>query len=54
MKHQNTQSKEVSVSDNPISVKTLQKLELLSFNFEVVRVNAKGEQIKKEVLVKLN
>jgi formylglycine-generating enzyme required for sulfatase activity len=26
----------------------LQKLELLSFNFEVVRVNEKGEQIKKE------
>ncbi|BBH37856.1 hypothetical protein myaer102_03180 [Microcystis viridis NIES-102] len=40
---QNTQSEKV-----PVSVKTLQKLELLSFNFEVVRVNAKGEQIKKE------
>ncbi|REJ40686.1 MAG: formylglycine-generating enzyme family protein [Microcystis flos-aquae DF17] len=40
---QNTQSKKV-----PVSVKTLQKLELLPFNFEVVRVNAKGEQIKKE------
>ncbi|BCU12093.1 formylglycine-generating enzyme family protein [Microcystis aeruginosa] len=45
---QNTQSKKVPVSVNPVSVKTLQKLELLSFNFEVVRVNAKGEQIKKE------
>nr|QNL31497.1 MAG: hypothetical protein [Bacteriophage sp.] len=43
MKHQNMQSKRV-----PVSVKTLQKLELLSFNFEVVGVNAKGEQIKKE------
>ena len=40
---QNTQSKKV-----PVSVKTLQKLELLPFNFEVVRVNAKGEQIEKE------
>ncbi|MCZ8121404.1 MAG: formylglycine-generating enzyme family protein [Microcystis sp. LE18-22.4A] len=45
---QNTQSKKVPVSVNPVSVKTLQNLELLSFNFEVVRVNAKGEQIKKE------
>jgi formylglycine-generating enzyme required for sulfatase activity len=45
---QNTQSKKVPVSVNPVSVKTLQKLELLPFNFEVVRVNAKGEQIKKE------
>ena len=43
MKHQNMQSKKV-----PVSVKTLQNLELLSFNFEVVQVNAKGEQIKKE------
>jgi formylglycine-generating enzyme required for sulfatase activity len=48
MKHQNTQSKKVPVSVNPDSVKPLQKLELLSFNFEVVRVNEKGEQIKKE------
>ncbi len=45
---QNTQSEKVPVSVNPVSVKTLQKLELLPFNFEVVRVNAKGEQIKKE------
>jgi len=43
MKHQNMQSKRV-----PVSVKTSQKLELLSFNFEVVGVNAKGEQIRKE------
>ena len=43
MKHQNTQSKKV-----PVLVKTSQKLELLSFNFEVVGVNAKGEQIRKE------
>jgi formylglycine-generating enzyme required for sulfatase activity len=48
MKHQNTQSKKVPVSVNPDSVKPLQKLELLSFNFEVVGVNEKGEQIKKE------
>lgn len=48
MKHQNTQSKKVPVSFNPDSVKPLQKLELLSFNFEVVGVNEKGEQIKKE------
>ncbi|GCA76323.1 serine/threonine-protein kinase pkn1 [Microcystis aeruginosa NIES-2520] len=40
---QNTQSEKV-----PVSVKTLQKLELLSFNFEIVEVNAKGKQIKKE------
>jgi formylglycine-generating enzyme required for sulfatase activity len=33
---------------NPDSVKPLQKLELLSFNFEVVGVNEKGEQINKE------
>jgi formylglycine-generating enzyme required for sulfatase activity len=33
---------------NPDSVKPLQKLELLSFNFEVVQVNEKGEQINKE------
>ncbi|MCA2720540.1 MAG: formylglycine-generating enzyme family protein, partial [Microcystis sp. M048S1] len=45
---QNTQSEKVPVSVNPVSVKTLQKLELLPFNFEVVRVNAKGEQIEKE------
>jgi formylglycine-generating enzyme required for sulfatase activity len=48
MKHQNTQSKKVPISVNPDSVKPLQKLELLSFNFEVVGVNEKGEQIKKE------
>jgi formylglycine-generating enzyme required for sulfatase activity len=48
MKHQNTQSKKVPVSVNPDSVKPLQKLELLSFNFEVVQVNEKGEQINKE------
>ena len=48
MKHQNTQSKKVPVSVNPDSVKPLQKLELLSFNFEVVGVNEKGEQINKE------
>ncbi|MCA2626008.1 MAG: formylglycine-generating enzyme family protein [Microcystis sp. M19BS1] len=48
MKHQNTQSKKVPVLVNPDSVKPLQKLELLSFNFEVVGVNEKGEQINKE------
>jgi formylglycine-generating enzyme required for sulfatase activity len=48
MKYQNTQSKKVPVSVNPDSVKPLQKLELLSFNFEVVGVNEKGEQINKE------
>ena len=48
MKHQNTQSKKVPISVNPDSVKPLQKLELLSFNFEVVGVNEKGEQINKE------